>query len=649
MKTKESSAEISNVKKELKDETKSERVLTGHYCLVFRWIAIFASLFSIYLATLSFMQPLAQRGSFLCVMLILCFGYLRFSNKSSANKIDIIDYVFMALGVVTTLYVAINNEDLLYRFGIPTQLDLILGVIFIIVVLESTRRSVGWPLVVIALTAFLYGLFGHLIPGQFGHPVYNFAKIIGMLYVTTNGIWGFVLAFVVSTLAMFLLMGAFLNVSGAGKYFIRFAEVVGGGSTGGPAKVAVIGSSIFGSVSGSAVANVTATGTFTIPTMKKAGYPSSFAGAVEACASSGGQIMPPVMGAGAFVMAEMLGISYVTVMKAALVPAIFFFAALFLGVHFGAHRYNIEKTPKQSLKGIEFLSLVIYFLLPLIVLMIFLFNGYSPAMAAMRALLISVCLCFFDIETKSLQPKEGLLKVLKGLEIGGRQIMSMTIMMASIGIVVGIINMTGIGLTVANAILKIGGSNLLLALILTMGVSVVLGMGLPTVAAYVVAGIIGGPALIKLGIPPITAHLFVFYFAVLSAITPPVCIAVMAGASIAQANWVKVATEAVKLALPVFIVPFIFAYQPGILLDAPILQLVPMLITGSLGIVGIATGTMGFLIRKCANWERVLLIIAGFLMMVPELISDISGIIIIGLIYLNQKRCLVRKSTEATI
>lgn len=638
---------MSDLNKPEKDSS-DERILSSNQALVLRLVAIFASVFIIINTSALFLQSLVERGLFLGAMLILCFGYLKFNKNRCQEKIGAIDYIFMLLSLITTLYVVLYNVELLYKFGIPTTTDIILGTIFVIVILEATRRSVGLPLVVISMIAFLYGLLGHLIPGMFGHAGYSFERIIGMLYITPYGIWGFVLAFVVTTLAMFIIFGAFLNVSGAGATFIRFAQVLGSGMVGGPAKVAIIGSSIFGTISGSAVANVVATGTFTIPAMKHAGYPSSFAGAVEAVASSGGQIMPPIMGAGAFIMAEMLGISYLTVMKAALVPAILYYASLWIGVHFGALKYNIPIEAKEKIQSKELLSLLVYFLLPISVLMYYLFKGYSPAMAALFASLVSAATCFFETDQKSFQFsfRKGLLKIVKGLESAGRELMFITVMMASIGIVVGVINMTGIGLVFSNYIIKIGQTSLLLSLFLTMCVCIVLGMGLPTVAAYVVAGIIGAPALIKLGIPALPAHLFIFYYAILSCITPPVCIAVMVASSLAKVNWLKVASDALKLSLPVYIIPYIFVIYPGILLDAPWVQLLDMIVSALFGVLGIAAGMLGYLKLKAFFWERIILVVGGFLLLLPGTTSNIIGAILIVLIYLNQRKQWVGRSQQ---
>lgn len=521
-------------------------------------------------------------------------------------------HVLTALGVVSCLYIAFNEQALADQYGfIDTPLQMVIGAFLILLTLETARRAIGWPLPLVALFALLYGLAGEHIPGQFGHPGLPLPSFIGTLTITEGGLWGALTGVSVGVISIFVIFGAVLNAGEAGRGFMNLANVVAGRLTGGAAKVAVISSALMGSISGSASANVASTGSITIPSMVRLGYPRSLAGAVEAVASSGGQIMPPLMGAGAFVMVELTGTPYTQIMAAALLPALLYFATVWVGINAYATRHGLspmaeDERPERR----EVLITSLFFAVPFVILLerIFL-GGYTPQYAASLAVFAGLALLLVDVNLTFSLPAFGK-RLAQALLTAGRQVAMIGSIIICASLVIGVLAMTGLGVKITSGILALSGDMLWPALLLTAVACLVLGMEVPTTAAYVICVSVAGPALISLGLEPLLAHLFVFWFALLSTITPPVCGGVFIAAGMVGENWLKVAFKAMALGVGLYVIPLAMvanpeliklAYNPvGAVFDAAKV---------ALGLTGISYG----IIARRPWWFRVLMFAAGVL------------------------------------
>ncbi len=528
--------------------------------------------------------------------------------------------------VLTCAYLATQAETLVRRSGAPTNLDLIAAGVALFVVLDLTRRATGWGLVVVALAALGYAGAGPWLPGILAHRGYSPTRVLEHLYLSTEGIWGIPLGVSADFVYLFILFGALLEMAGGGALLIGLADRIAGRSRGGPAKTAAVGSALMGSLSGSAVANVVTTGAFTIPLMRRAGFKPAFAGAIEAAASTGGQLMPPVMGAGAFILAAWTGIPYGRVALAALIPSVLYYMALLAAIHFRAGRMGLEPTEEHERE--EVLA-KLHLLLPLLIIVVLLAQGRSPMRAAFWGVLSTLGMSFLRPATRMSVSRLGdaLLKAASGA-------VQVAAACAAAGIVVGVASLTGIGLRMSELIMLLSGGNLLAALLLTALGSIVLGMGLPTTAAYVVLAALGAPALTELGVPLLGAHFFIFYFGCLSNVTPPVALASYAAAGVSGAPAFQTAIYGAILALPGFLVPFLFVYHPALLLEGTGLEIAQSAFTAGLGVVALAAGTIGFLIRRLAVWERVLLIGVAFTLITPSIWTDLIGLVVAIVLWL---------------
>lgn len=588
-------------------------------------------IFHLYLVFSGLIPNIIQRSIHIALSLPLIFLYFPPKKKKITLIVDII---FSILSFSSAIYISLFYEKITYQYGIMEgKIQEILAIIIIIMVLEGARRSVKPALPIIATLFLLYAFFGHLLPGYFGHVKFEPASILGMLYLTTNGIWGIIVGISVNIIAIFVILGAMLVVGGGGEGFIKFSLKVAGRFIGGPAKVAVISSALFGSISGSASANVASTGVFTIPMMKKIGYDKNFASAVEATASSGGQIMPPIMGAGAFIMAELIQIPYLKIAIAASIPALLYFYSVGTGIHFYSLKEGKKGLPPEEIPTTtETIKATLFFIIPLTTLVVLLVKGFTPQYAAFWTVMITIIL--FPINTSwSIDLKSIWKKIYKGTINGARQAAIIGSITACAQIIIGIINQTGLGVKLSSFILDFSKNNLFLALILTMITSIILGMEVPTTAAYLVAVVIGGPTLIKLGVNPIAAHLFVFYFAIISAITPPVCGAVYIAAGIADANWIKAAKFAILLGFSAFIIPYLFVYDPSLLLLSNPLFIIYGLIRSILAVTLISAAGMGYLKTPLNSFQRILLFLVSILFIIKNLYLNLIGIGIIVILY----------------
>ncbi|GFE64674.1 ATP-binding protein [Litoreibacter roseus] len=465
--------------------------------------------------------------------------------------------VLCAIGVLGCVWIAWNHVDLRNQYGfLEGQFQIVLAVVLLVIVLDAARRMIGWPLPVVALFALLYGVLGHHIPGEFGHAGTPIRSFLGTLVIAEGGLWGSLTGVSVGVVAIFVIFGAVLNAGEAGQGFMNVAAAAAGRLNGGAAKVAVLSSALFGSISGSASANVASTGAVTLPAMTKLGYPKRLAAAVEAVASSGGQIMPPLMGAGAFVMVELTGVPYAQIIVAALLPAILYFLAVWMGINAYAQRYDLKGVPEdQRPDRRTVLVTSVFFLVPFSVLLFSMFVlGFTPQYAAALAIFSGVAALFFDTAFK-VQIGGGLQRLRRAMVNAGQQVAMIASIILCASIIIGVLGITGLGIKITSGILSGSGGALWPALLLTALACLLLGMEVPTTAAYVICVSVAGPALIELGLDPLQAHLFVFWFALLSTITPPVCGAVFIAAGMIGENWLKVAITAMALGVGLYLIP----------------------------------------------------------------------------------------------
>ena len=521
------------------------------------------------------------------------------------------------------------------RAGMITTPDLVVGVIGVLLVIEATRRVVGIPMVVVVTAFIVYAFAGPHMPGVLSHRGLTPEQLVGHLYFTTEGIFGIPLGVSSTFIFLFILFGAYLESTGLGKFFIDIANAIAGWASGGPAKVAVLSSALMGTVSGSSVANVAGTGSFTIPMMKKLGYRKEFAGAVEAASSTGGQLMPPVMGAAAFLMAEFVGVPYIEIVEAAVIPAILYFAGLWLGVHLEAKRTNLKGVPREQLpKAWVIFKERGHLAIPLIVIVYLLVTGYTPMRAALVAIVLSIAVSALKKSTR-MKPIE----IIRGLEAGARNVLGVAIACAAAGIIIGVVTKTGVGLKLASGLLALSGGYLLPTMFFTMITSLILGMGVPTTANYVITSTIAAPALLQMGVPVLAAHMFVFYFGIIADVTPPVALAAYAASGISGGKPLITGVNASKLAIAAFIIPYIFVLSPEILMiNATVFSLIFAAVTAILGMVGVSSAMIGYLVDHSSPVERVLQFVGGILMIMPGVWTDIPGFIIFVLVVMWQSR-----------
>lgn len=544
---------------------------------------------------------------------------------------------FIALGVGyynVIFYQELVSEKIVFGYS---NVDYLVATLGVLLVLEAARRCVGLPVVFVAGAAILYALFGNYIPTKmFAHRGFDWGTLATDLYLTTKGIYSTPIQVSSTFIFLFLLFGVMLVRTGVGQFFNDLAFALTGRFTGGQAKAAVVASGLQGMVSGSSVANTVGSGSFTIPMMKKAGYKPEFAAATEASASTGGQIMPPIMGAAAFIMATYTETPYSHIMLVAIIPAVLYFLGVFFGVHFESKRIGIVGFSKDALPRVGQLMIERgYLILPLIVIFYTLLTGKTPMRAALIAILVSYVV--------SLVRKENRMSfggIFRAFEEGARTALPVIAACAAAGVIVGVVVQTGLGGRIANGIITLGGGSLILTLVFTMIACLILGMGLPTTANYIVTATMAAPALILgLDVPVLAAHFFVFYFGIVADITPPVCLAAYAGAGLARANPFMSGVTAFKLATAAYIIPFIFVLNPQMLLiDAELIPTIILVITSIIGMIGISSGMMGFFIRKTYLWERIALLIGGIGLISPEQMTDFIGIAIILVVLFIQSR-----------
>lgn len=591
--------------------------------------------FQLYTAIFGVLDAHLQRAVHLGFGLALVFLLKPVFNKDHSSSVHPWDLLLAVLGAACPAYIVVQYKELVGRAGLMTTEDYIVGAVGVVLVIEATRRIVGIPMVTVVAIFLAYAFLGPYMPDAISHRGVTPEQLVGHLFFTTEGIFGIPLGVSSTFIFLFILFGAYLESTGLGRFFIDIANAIAGWAAGGPAKVAVLSSGLMGTVSGSSVANVVGTGSFTIPMMHKLGYDKEFAGAVEAAASTGGQLMPPVMGAAAFLMAEFVGVPYIDIVKAALIPAILYFMGVWLGVHFEAKRKNLKGVPREELpKPLDILKDRGHLAIPLIVIVYLLVTGYTPMRAALYAIGLSIVAACTRKSTRL-----SVADVFNGLIAGAKGILSVLVACAAAGIIIGVVTKTGVGLKMASALLDLAGGMMLPTMFFTMITALLLGMGVPTTANYVITSTIAAPALMQMGVPVLAAHMFVFYFGIIADVTPPVALAAYAGSAIAGGNALRTGVNASKLAIAAFIIPYVFVLSPEILMiNATVPNLLWSLSTAIIGMIGVSSALIGYLTGSLNTFQRVLLFGGGLLMIYPGLFTDAAGLAIIAGTFVLQRR-----------
>lgn len=622
------------------DDNKKTRELPRQLDMFVSVALILLGAFHLYVAFFGTRSSMELRSVHWTTISTLVFFLYPAFKKSNRQNITLFDGIWAVAACASGLYIIFNWERIAISGGVVTTTDIVFGAVAILVVLESTRRTVGTVLAALAGVFLLYAFFGHYIPGTMGHRRYSFERIVKFMYTGTEGIYGAAMNVSANYVALFVLFGSLLEKFGGGELFVDLAYSLTGRLRGGPAKAAVVSSALMGTMSGSAVANVATTGAFTIPLMKKNGYKPRVAAAIEAVASTGGQIMPPVMGAAAFLMAEITGISYGNIMIAALIPAFMYFFAVFMMVDLEAAKENIGKLDSSKIKKAgEVLKHGGYLLIPLGLLIVLIFTGYSAIYSCAYSIAaILVIDLIFSKERKSILKKlaGAMLKAMKS-------ILSIACACAAAGIICGVISLTGIGTKFSSLMLSVANDNMLIALLMTMLASLILGCGLPTTAAYMVLATLAVPALTKLGVPLLAAHMFVLYFGSISTITPPVALSAYAGAAIAGANPNKVGYTAFRFGIVAFVVPFIFVYNPALLMNASVLEIIISFVTAIIGTMSVAVAMQGWWKTRATIIERVLAFACGVSVMLSGWWFNAIGLAVIAVVAACQ---LIRAKKE---
>ena len=597
-------------------------------------IATAFSLFQLYSAFIGLYPPQIQRGvhlGFALALVFLLFGF-RGGNR---QRVPWYDVVLALTGAGVGLYQVVFYDHIVNSAGDFNLRDEIVAGIAVLILIEATRRTVGKPLVILMLAAMFYAYAGPWLPGGLHHAGFSIQRIVSQEYLGTEGIFGTPLAVSSTFVFLFILFGAVLRISGLGRAFIDIALSLAGHTTGGPAKVAIVASSLFGTISGSSTANAVTIGSFTIPLMKSIGYKPHYAAGIEAAAGTGGQLMPPVMGVAAFVMSEMIGVPYLKIAAAAALPAVLYYTCLMISVHLEARRLGLKGLERSRLPRFGPVLLnAAPLAIPLFGLIYLLVTGWTPLTSALAAIAGTLI-----ITPLSKASRMGPRKILRALQEGATGALTVAIACAAAGMVVGMITLTGAGLAAGYGLVELSGGILIFTLILTALSSLVLGTAVPTTANYIITATVAAPALVKLGVPLLPAHLFVFYFGIIADITPPVALAAYAASGIAGSDPMKSGLTATRLAISAYLVPFIFALSPALLLvDAPITEIIEVIPSAIIGIVGLSAAAMGYWRRELPMWQRGILLAGALGLLTPGIATDIAGLAALGLVWFLQRR-----------
>ncbi len=595
------------------------------------------SLFQLYTVVFGLFPAQIQRTVHLGFGLTFIFLLFPAIRKTKKDTIPFYDYILALLSIVVGSYWVINYERLVQSLGRLETMDFYIGLLATILVLEAARRAVGLPITIIASLFLLYAYFGPYMPDFMAHRGQSVDNIVNLMFYSTDGILGTPLSVSATFIFVFLLFGAFLVKTGVGQYFNDLAVAIAGKLIGGPAKVAIFSSALQGTISGSSVANVVTSGAYTIPMMKKLGYKKEFAGAVEAAASTGGQLMPPIMGAAAFLMVEFIGrgVTYWDIAKAAAIPALLYFTGIWIMTHFEAKRLGLRGLSDEELPNRKEVLMKIYLLIPIILIIVLMLVGIPVMHSALYGILACILVGMFNKETRL-----GFADILDALVDGAKTALGVVAATACAGIIVGVVVKTGLGLSLANSLVKLAGGSILLTLFFVMIASLILGMGAPTTANYVITSTIAAPAIIALLAPDVpqsavpivvllSAHFFVFYFGIIADITPPVALAAFAASGISGGDPIKTGVDSAKLAIAAFIIPYMIVFSPALLMiDVTVLEIIWVVFTAIMGMIAIGAGVIGFWYRKLMIVERVVVMAAGLAMIYPESLSDTIGLIV---------------------
>ena len=555
----------------------------------------------------------------------ICLAFLIYPATKNADrkKLPWYDCVLSALFFCVVAYFIINYKPLQFRAGAYNTVDVIMAGLGCLLVLCACWRVVGPPIVIIASIFFIYGLVGAYLPSFLHHRGFSLQRVITHLFITTNGIIGNPLGVCSTFIFLFILFGAFLEKTGIGQFFIDLANSLAGWASGGPAKVAVLSSALQGTVSGSSVSNTVSTGSFTIPLMKSLGYTPEFAGAVEAAASTGGQIMPPVMGSAAFLISESCGVPYRELMMIAVIPAALYFIGIFISVHLEAKRLGLKGTPRSQLPKLwPLIASKGHLLLPLVAIIYLMIAGYTITRSALIGCLVCIIVPYLRKGTRV-----PFLNIFSALPQAGKSVISVATACSTAGIIIGMVTLTGLGQRIGAGIFDLVGNNVFLALVCAMFTSLILGMGVSTTSNYLITSTIAAPILINAGIPMLAAHMFCFYFGIVADITPPVALAAYAGSAIAKGNAFKTGVNATKLAIAAFLIPYMFALNPKmIMIGGTLLEALPMVATAIVGLVGIGAGFIGYLNGRVPMLLRIVSMAGGLCLVIPGTLTDIIGI-----------------------
>jgi len=604
----------------------------GRWAVAVTVIAVAMSIFHLYTSGFGTLMAMKQRSVHLAFLVLLTFLLYPGSKRAPRNRPSVVDWIWIILSVSSSLYIFFTFEAFSMR-GTAIPLDITMGAILIVCVLEATRRSVGKELMILALLFLAYGYWGEYIPGVLGHTGFTYKRIVYQLFLSSEGIFGISLGVSATYIFLFILFGAFLTETGMGRFIKDLAMSLAGRTIGGEAKVSIVASGLMGMINGSAVGNVAATGTFTIPLMTGAGFKPVFAAAVVAVAGTGGMIMPPVMGAASFIMAEFLGLHYGVIMLAAAIPAVLYYLAEYAVIHIEAVKTGMRPIPRDEIIPLtKVMRERGHLLVPIVVIVYLLLIGRTPLYAAFYGIIASIAVSFLTKATRLTWKS-----FFKAMESGARQSVGVGIACAVVGNIIGITNLTGLGLVLGDNIVSLAGGSVLITTFLTMIVCVILGMGLPTTACYIVTATIAAPALMKLGVNPLAAHMFTYYFACLSNLTPPVAIASYGAAGLSGQSPSAVGWTGFRISLAGFLIPFTFIFNPELLLvGGNFVSITISTVTSIIGVIALASSLQNYLYAPMNVVQRAGMFFGALLLIFPGIITDIAGVALAGAIFFWQ-------------
>ena len=634
-------------------ESKTRTFVSPVVAKAYKIFAIAVTLYHLIFSSGFYMpETLKHRSLHVAMILILSFAMYPATKKASRKVIAWYDYVLMAFSAAVPIYMWTDYFNIINRAGSPNTMDVVMGTLLTLLVLEATRRVCGLALPIIAIIFTIYSLMGTKqglipidIPGIFLHRGYSWQKLMSHFFANTEGIFGSSVNVASTYIFLFIAFGEIMNKCGMGKFFNDIANAVAGSTKGGPAKVAVVASGLLGMINGAAVAVVVTTGSFTIPLMKKSGYDDEFAGAVVATGSVGGQLMPPVMGAAAFIMAETLGMKYNELLVSAIIPAVIYYMGILFQIQMRAEKMGMQGTPKDQLPRVrDVMKEYGHLALPIIFLVYMLFfSGKTVIMAAFYTIIFTIIIAQLRPNTRM-----SFDDIIGAMVASAKSTVSVAIACACVGIIVGSCSITGFALNMANTIISIGGKSLMFTLMFTMITCMILGMGLPSIPSYIITSTIAAPALVQLGIPALVAHMFCFYFAMFANLTPPVALASFAAAGISGGNPMKTGWASVKLALAGFILPYMFVYNTDLLLlNTPVLKGIQVAITAAIGVFLISVAVEGYLFKKVSILLRILSFVGAYLLIDSGLVTDIIGIAVFAMVLIFQKTLAKKSATIA--